>query len=82
VDTAITADTGVSWAAAYVNTPTTAICSGQAFTQNTKFNAVHPAYEVTTGTVTITITPNAGTFTAGVVRAIVYYEALDQMSSL
>lgn len=74
VDTAITADTGVSWSAAYVNTPTTAICSGQAFTKNTKYSATHPAYEFTTDTVTITITPNAGTFTAGVIRAVVYYE--------
>uniref|UniRef100_A0A6M3IKV7 Uncharacterized protein n=1 Tax=viral metagenome TaxID=1070528 RepID=A0A6M3IKV7_9ZZZZ len=80
VDTLITAETGVSWTAVYVNTPTTAICAAQAFTKNTKFNAVHPAYEITTGTVTITITPDAGTFTAGVIRAIVYYEAIDAMS--
>ena len=80
VDTLITAVTGVSWSADYVNTPTTAICAAQAFDKNTKFNAVHPAHEITTGTVTITITPNAGTFTAGVIRAIVYYEAIDAMS--
>ena len=83
VDTLITSGDGAaSWTAAYVNTPTTAICSGQAFTANTKFNAIHPAYEITTGTVTITITPNANTFSGGVVRAMVYYEALDAMASL
>jgi len=80
VDTAITSDTGVSWSAAYVNTPTTAICSGQAFAKNTKFDAVHPAYEVATGTVTITVAPNAGNFTAGVIRAVVYYEDLVALS--
>ena len=79
VDTLIESATGTSWTAVYVNTPTTAICATQAFTKNTKFNAVHPAYEITTGTVTITITPNTGTFTAGVVRAIVYYEAIDNL---
>jgi len=81
VDTLVTSGDGAtSWTAAYVNTPTTAITSGQAFTKNTKFNAVHPAYEITTGTVTITITPNSNTFSAGVIRAIVYYEAIDNLS--
>lgn len=82
VDTLITSAVGVSWTAVYTNTPTTAICSGKAFTKNTKFNTIHPAYEIATGTVAITITPNAGTFTAGVIRAIVYYENLDSMSDL
>lgn len=82
VDTLVTSDIGTSWSAIYVNTPTTAICALQALAANTKFNAVHPAYEITTGTVTITLAPNAGTFTAGVIRAIVYYEAIDAMASL
>lgn len=83
VDTAITSDNATkTWAADYVNTPTTAITTGQVFDANTKFNAIHPAYEITTDTVTITITAAAGLFTAGVVRAIVYYEAIDAMSSL
>jgi hypothetical protein len=81
VDTAITSGAGASWSAVYVNTPTTAICSGQAFSKNTKFNAIHPAYEITTGTVTITVTPNTGTFTAGVVRAVVYYESISTLSN-
>ena len=83
VDTAITSDNATkTWAADYVNTPTTAIASGLAFAQNTKVTAINPAYEITTGTVTITITPAAGLFTGGVVRAIVYYEALAAMPSL
>ena len=82
VDTAVTSGDGAtSWTAAYVNTPTTAICSGQAFTKDTKFNTIHPAYELTTGTVTIAITPNSGTFSAGVIRAVVYYEDLVALSN-
>jgi len=79
VDTLIASAAATSWSADYVNTPTTAIASGQAFTKNTKVNAIHSAYEITTGTVTITITPNTGTFTAGVVRAVVYYETIAVM---
>jgi hypothetical protein len=82
VDTLITSVSATTWTAVYVNTPTTAICSGQAFAKNTKYNAIHSAYEVTTGVVTITITPNTGTFTAGVVRAVVYYNDFDSMASL
>lgn len=81
VDTLITSgDGGTTWKADFVNTPTTAICTAQAFAKNTKFNAIHPAYEVTTGVVTITITPDAGTFSAGVIRAIVYYEDITAMA--
>ena len=81
VDTEITSsDGGTSWTAVYVNTPTTAICATQALAKSTRFNAVHPAYEITTGTVTITLSMNAGKlFAAGVVRAIVYYDAIDAM---
>ena len=83
VDEAITSDNVTkTWAADYVNTPTTAITSGQIFDINTKFDAIHPAYEITTGVVTITITPAAGNFTGGIVRGIVYYEQIDAMASL
>jgi hypothetical protein len=82
VDTLITIDAvGTTWSAVYINTPSTAICTGQPLTKNTVFNAIHPAYEITTGTVAITIAANAGNFTAGVVRAIVYYDELDPMSA-
>ncbi len=83
VDTAVTfTEDGATWTAAYVNTPTTAICSGQNPAANTKFNAIHPAYELTTDTVTITLTPNDHEFAGGVIRAIVYYETFDAMASL
>lgn len=74
VNTAVTSgDGGATWTAAYVNTPTTAIGSGYAFTVNTKVNVIHPAYELTTDTVTITVTPNSGTFSGGVIEGFVYY---------
>ena len=83
VDTAITSDNVTkTWAATYVNTPTTAITSGKASAKNTRFEAVHPAYEITTGTVTITITAAAGAFTGGVVRAVVFYEALATLPTI
>ena len=81
VDTAITSgDGGTTWTADYTNTPTTAITSGQAFAKGTKYNALHTAREFTTDTVTITITPNSGTFSGGAVRAVVYYEDLVTLS--
>ncbi len=81
VDTEITSsDGGTTWTAVYVNTPTTAITSGELLTKSVVFKAVHPVYEITTGTVTITVSMNAGKlFSAGVIRAIVYYEAIDAM---
>jgi hypothetical protein len=82
VDTLIaSADGGTTWKADYVNTPTTAICTAQAFAKNTKVDAIHPAYEITTDVVSITITPDAGTFSAGIVRAIVYYENITAMAN-
>jgi len=83
VDTAVTASGGgTTWTAAYVNTPTTAICSGQLFAKNTVYSAIHAAYEKATGTVSITLTPNAGAFTAGVIRAVVLYEAMENLGTI
>jgi hypothetical protein len=80
VDTTVTfGGGGATWTAVYVNTPTTAICSGQNPASGTKFNAIHPAYEITTDTVTITLTPDTGTFSGGVIRAVVYYEMEDPL---
>jgi hypothetical protein len=82
VDTAVTfSGTDTTWKAVYVNTPTTAICSTQAAAKSTKYSALHAAYEITTGTVTITVSSDGSdTFTGGVIRAIVYYEDTIAMS--
>jgi hypothetical protein len=81
VDTAVTfSGTDTTWQADYVNTPTTTICSGQALAKSTKYVAIHPAYEITTGTVTITLASDGSdTFTGGVIRGIVYYEDMIAM---
>lgn len=79
VDTLIASGDGAaSWAAAYKTGATQAIATGQAFAKNTKVNKnfdTNADTDITTDVTKITITPNAGTFSAGVVRAIVYYEA-------
>jgi hypothetical protein len=50
--------------------------SGGAFTLSTKLSRLHPTYELTTNTTQAAITPNSGTFSAGVVRIVVYYESI------
>ncbi len=84
VDTAITSGDGAtSWSAAYTaGGASQAICSGQAFTKNTKANKFFD-YNANTGIasaeVDITITPNANTFSGGVIRAIVSYREFTAM---
>lgn len=78
VDTAITSATGTTWSAAFTGGSSTALASGQAFTQNTKVSKMLED-EISSGEVDITITPNTGTFTGGAVKAIVYYEELVAM---
>jgi len=85
VDVAITSGDGAtSWTAAYATGSTQSITTGQAFTKNTKVNKMfdpNVATPITTGTTTITITPNSGTFSAGVVRAVCYYETFTAMGN-
>lgn len=78
VDTLITSAVGVSWSGAFHGGSTTALVSGQAFTKNTKASALI-VDEITTNTTNIAITPNAGTFSAGVIRAVAYYEKIIPM---
>lgn len=83
VDTAITSATGASWSAAYKTGNAESIATGQAFTKNTKVNKFFfdvDGTDVTTGVTVITIAPNTGTFTGGVVRALVYYEAFETLA--
>ena len=79
VDTLITSGDGAAtWAAAYKTGATQAIGSGLAFAKQTKHNAFFDANAdtpITSGVTKIAVTPNAGTFSGGVVQAIVYYEA-------
>ena len=87
VDTLITSGAATSWSAAYSGgAAAQTIATGQAFTKNTKvnkffLNAVDDPV-VATSVGTITITPNTGTFTAGVIKAVVYYEEFTALSSV
>lgn len=73
VDTALTA--GETWGAAYSGGSTTTIAAaGTAVAKSTKVSKMH-VDEVTTTTTNITVTRDAGSFTAGgVIRGIVYYD--------
>lgn len=76
IDTAVTISGGATWSAAYSTGSTQSICTGQALTKNTKVSTIYnpqAATPVTSGALNITFTPNAGTFSAGVIRAIIYY---------
>ena len=86
VDTLITSGDGsTAWSAAYTGGAAQAIASGQAFTKNTKVNTMFDSFAATplvVGSVaTITISATAGTFSAGVVRAICYYEDFTAMGN-
>jgi hypothetical protein len=88
VDTLITASVGVSWSATYSGSALSActITTGQAFAAGTTVGTflnhatLSAAPYVTTQIQNIVITPNAGYFTAGVVRAVVYYDQITAMT--
>ena len=84
VDTAITGD-GTTWSAAYTGGSTQAITSGQVYTKNTKVNVMFDPYSATPNVVgspaTITVTCTNGNFSAGVVRAVVYYDDFVALSN-
>ena len=87
VDEIITSgDGGTTFGAIFATGSTATIAANTtAFAANTKVNTFFNAYaatNITTGTTTITVAPNSGTFSAGKVRAIVYYYAFDTMASL
>jgi len=87
VDTLVaSADGGTSWAATYSGGATQAIgAAGQVFTKNTKVNAMFndtTETDIVSSEVDILIDCNgAYTFSAGVIRAIVYYETFTAMGT-
>lgn len=87
VDTLITSgDGGTTWSAVYSGgAAAQAIGSGLAFTKNTKLNKMFDPNAntplVTSSVGTITVAPNSGTFSVGIVRAIVYYEDFTAMGN-
>jgi hypothetical protein len=81
VEDAITGSGASTWTATFSGGSTTVIRTSGAFAKNTKYN-VFLTPEVTTALTNITITPDAGTFTAGRIRAIVQYEQLLTLPSV
>jgi hypothetical protein len=81
VEDAITGSGASTWTATFAGGSTTVIRTSGAFAKNTKYN-VFLTPEVTTALTNITITPDAGTFTAGRIRAIVQYEQLLTLPSV
>lgn len=84
VDTVITSGDGAtSWAAEWHDgSSMQAICTGQAFTANTKVNKMHDDNAntpITDAETDIVITPNSNTFSGGVIRAIAYYEEFEAL---
>jgi hypothetical protein len=82
VDTALTA--GETWKADYNGGSAEVIATpGTAVAKNTKVSTLYAKIELTTNTVNVRITRDAGNFTnaTGVIRAIVYYETFTAMGN-
>jgi hypothetical protein len=81
VDVAVTDGAGDdTWSAAFVTGSTTTIVSGAAAAQNTKVNFMVPD-EITSGIAEIRFTPNGGSFSAGQIEVLAYYETLTSMAN-
>jgi hypothetical protein len=78
VETAITAGGDGTWSAAFSGGSTSSIVTGAQPAQNTKVRKVLGG-EATDATTQIALTPNAGSFSAGEVRAVVYYYELAEL---
>jgi len=77
VDTLITSgDGGTDWGAALSGGATSVLATTQPFTKNTKSSGLLATQPVAASETDITITCNGGTFSGGVIRAIVYYAEL------
>jgi hypothetical protein len=85
VDTLITSGDGAAtWGAAYATGATQAITTGQAFLKDTKANGffnANGATAITSNVTTVTISPNANTFSGGVVRCITYALVMTAMAN-
>jgi uncharacterized repeat protein (TIGR02543 family) len=81
VDTLITSGDGAtSWSAALTGGSSESICSGVVFTKNTTVDSLISA--VVESETDITITPNSGTFSGGVVTAVCYYEKFNDLTTV
>ncbi len=82
VNTAVVDDAGDdTWSAAFITGSTTTIVTGAAAAQNTKVDFMVPD-EKTTGVTEIQFTPQGGSFSAGVIEIVAYYEELTSLANV
>ena len=82
VNTAVTDDAGDdTWSAAFVTGSTTTIATAVAAAQDTKVNFIVPD-ETTSAVTQIRFTPNGGSFSAGVIEVVAYYEELTSLANV
>ena len=83
VNTAVTDGGGDdTWSAAFITGSTTTIATGQAAALDTKVDEFIVVPEVATATTEIQFTPNGGSFTAGVIEIVAYYEELTSLANV
>ncbi len=82
VNTAVTNDGDNTWLAAFSGGSTTNVApAASAAAQNTKVNT-QIVDELASATTEITFTPQSGSFTAGVIEVVVYYEVLTSLANV
>ena len=82
VNTAVSDDGGDdTWSAAFVTGSTTTLATAAAAAQNTKVNLMLPD-EISTGVCQIRFTANGGSFDAGVIEIVAYYEELTSLANV
>ncbi len=81
VDTTVVNSGDNTWAAAFITGSSTTVASaGTAAAQNTKVTLVLADDEVVSATTEIRFTPPSGTFSAGAIEVVVWYETLSDLS--
>lgn len=82
VNTAVTDDAGDdTWSAAFITGSTTTIVTGASAALDTKVDFIVPD-EKTTAVAQIQFTPNAGSFSAGIIEIVAYYEELTSLADV
>jgi hypothetical protein len=80
VNTAVTNGGDDTWSAAFITGSTTSLATAAAAAQNTKVDTMI-VDEITSATTQIRFTAQAGSFTAGVIEIVAYYEQLTALAN-
>ncbi len=81
VDTAVTNGGDNTWSAAFITGSTTTLATAAAAAQNTKVDLMLPD-EISSAVCEIQFTPQGGSFTAGVIEIVAYYEILTSLANV